>query len=308
MDSKELKKEICMPYIELCKYLQEKYGLPNGSYYCTESCKSKNRKISRTSEGLFCHHLYEHVYGSLNDPHIAKQCPYEYQKKENLVYCNFLEHWILHLKINIFHTNPTFNKALDVRNFFNSMGFFWIGNAINDIYKNSGSTLNWVNNGYLAIRDNYADYISLIRGMFCWLEQNYVGEKKIEIVKGAILPIDVISIDAGASVNGNYKKVCLSQKVVEISQDKNVVVKVENCTEKPYIRYANVVTLSKNSKDILISNNLDVLEQIYDLSSTLTELRSEVCRTSDGGMFDELLHQIEKPYDENDLAVANCLC
>ena len=38
---------------------------------------------------------------NLSDPAIAKQFDYMYQHAENLTYCNYLEHIIIHVKINI---------------------------------------------------------------------------------------------------------------------------------------------------------------------------------------------------------------
>ena len=48
-----------MTYSELVEYLLKKYGPAKYDYFCTESCKSKNSKVSRTSEGLYCHHIDE---------------------------------------------------------------------------------------------------------------------------------------------------------------------------------------------------------------------------------------------------------
>ena len=123
MDRCEIEKELRMTYEELCKYLQGKYGIAKVNYFPNEECRARNKKVSRTNEGLFCHHIYEKFGGSnLCHPSMARQYPYEYQKRENLVYCNYLEHLLLHLKINI-SSDLIMNKPLDVKRFFNSDGF-----------------------------------------------------------------------------------------------------------------------------------------------------------------------------------------
>ena len=37
----------------------QEYGKAKGDYFLTETCASKNKKITRTSEGLYCHHIDE---------------------------------------------------------------------------------------------------------------------------------------------------------------------------------------------------------------------------------------------------------
>lgn len=94
-----LKEELALNYLDLCNFLQSKYGVPSGNYFLTESCKSKNQKITRGNDGLFIHHIKENEYIQLCDPRIAVHQPFEYQKAQNLCYCNYLEHLILHFKI-----------------------------------------------------------------------------------------------------------------------------------------------------------------------------------------------------------------
>lgn len=95
----ELYKEKEMNYEELCDYLIKKYGAVQGNYFLTESMKSKNQKITRGNEGLFVHHTYERKYIMLSNPAFASRHRFEYQFGENLVYCNYIEHFLLHLKI-----------------------------------------------------------------------------------------------------------------------------------------------------------------------------------------------------------------
>lgn len=94
-----LEEELKLNYLDLCKFLQNKYGEPRGDYFLTESCKSKNNKITRGKEGLFLHHIKENESIMLCNTDFAIKHPFEYQKSYNLVYCNYLEHLLLHIKI-----------------------------------------------------------------------------------------------------------------------------------------------------------------------------------------------------------------
>ena len=65
MESTEIKNQLKMTYDELVDYLLKKYGPAQYDYFCNESCKSKNSKVSRTNEGLYCHHIDENKAISL---------------------------------------------------------------------------------------------------------------------------------------------------------------------------------------------------------------------------------------------------
>lgn len=84
-------------YYEYCDYLQKKYGIGKADYY-TKSFYP-NKKCSRTSEGLVAHHKKEDTMICLSNRMIAKKCPFEWQQKENIVYCDYLEHLLLHVLI-----------------------------------------------------------------------------------------------------------------------------------------------------------------------------------------------------------------
>lgn len=97
MDIEEYDKVKDMTYLQYCDYLQDKYGMSPINY-----CKSnfhKNNNVTRTKWGLFVHHKYENHAILLSVPGWMENNPYEYQLKENLVYCNFLEHLFLHILI-----------------------------------------------------------------------------------------------------------------------------------------------------------------------------------------------------------------
>ncbi|MDQ0513843.1 hypothetical protein J2Z62_000281 [Mycoplasmoides fastidiosum] len=112
-----------MNYLQACKYLQEKYGLATGSYFANSGCKSTNSKIKRTKEGLYIHHIKENEFADLAQKHIAILCDFSYQEPINLVYCNLIEHLILHVLIawEYMQNRP-------------NLGIIWIIAQINDYF------------------------------------------------------------------------------------------------------------------------------------------------------------------------------
>jgi hypothetical protein len=142
-----------LTYKEYVAFLLEKYGPAVCDYFANEQCKSKSSKISRTKEGLFCHHIDENKEILLSTPEVARLHPFEYQKKEHLVYCNIIEHLLLHVKIvqECSKDNPSLGVG----------GVSMITAQINGYYDNP-PTSGWQINAYNVIKDNYDDYINLL--------------------------------------------------------------------------------------------------------------------------------------------------
>ena len=88
-----------LSYFDLVAYLKQKYGEPSEPFFINENCTTKNPRILRTSEGLFVHHVAENEHVDLSQPNFAKKWSFELQKPKNLVYCNYLEHILLHIAI-----------------------------------------------------------------------------------------------------------------------------------------------------------------------------------------------------------------
>lgn len=160
MESEEIREQLKMTYDELVKYLLSKYGEAKYDYFCTKSCKSKNHKVSRTNEGLYCHHIDEDKAIMLSNDKYALNNPYEYQKAHRLVYCNALEHLILHIKIV---EEPKNNDA-------NEMELQGIGGAvnflcpqINDYYNGFEFKQQHLINIYSIIDKNFEDYIGILK-------------------------------------------------------------------------------------------------------------------------------------------------
>lgn len=99
-----------LSYDGAVNFLLNKYG-PSKDNYFKE--KSYNRflkkeiksiakgKYSRTSEGLYCHHIDENEFENLSNAFFISEYkyPFDLQKKERLVYCDLFEHLILHALI-----------------------------------------------------------------------------------------------------------------------------------------------------------------------------------------------------------------
>ncbi|WP_284928719.1 hypothetical protein [Candidatus Phytoplasma sp. AldY-WA1] len=97
---------LLMTYDQMVTILKKKYGTPNGNYFLDKQCTEENLSIKRSQEGLEIHHIKENKIPGLSKPKYARNAPFEYQKSKNLVYCDVLEHFLLHCKIWDYSKNP----------------------------------------------------------------------------------------------------------------------------------------------------------------------------------------------------------
>lgn len=157
MDIKEYEIVKNYTYLEYCDYLQQKYGIGLCDYM--KPNWTKNPKVTRTKEGLYVHHKYENHAIMLGNPSFAKNNPYEWQKKENLVYCNLLEHLLLHQMIC---ENPAEDK-----NAFEKVGLGGIVNFIvpelNDVYSGWVSKQAWQQNCHSIIINHKNVYLQILK-------------------------------------------------------------------------------------------------------------------------------------------------
>lgn len=177
MDRKEIRLEMKMTYKQLVSHLKEKYGAAQYNYFVNEKCKSKNKKVTRTSEGLLCHHIDESDIECLSDSGHAALYSFEHQKAEHLVYCNYIEHLLLHLQIGVDLYWASEKKLIDPRNLFRFItpGVQSICADINDLYKNYGSPLVWKNRCFEEIKDNFEDYAFILLSFMKYFDKNYEG-------------------------------------------------------------------------------------------------------------------------------------
>lgn len=144
-------------YLEYCDYLQAKYGIGRADYM-TKSY-NPNPKCKRTKDGLVAHHKKEDTMVMLATKEVAQLCPFEWQSKENIVYCDYLEHLLLHVLICKYPANnkPDFVCAGigGVVNF--------ITPELNDLY--SGWTTNqaWRKNCHNRVLEDKDVYLAILK-------------------------------------------------------------------------------------------------------------------------------------------------
>lgn len=160
---------LSMPYNEIVKLLLKKYGTAKHDYFTDRECTIKNKLVSRSSEGLFCHHIDEDKAIMLCNDKYAAQNPFEYQKASRLVYCNLLEHLLLHVKIAEEPRNPDANKN-ELPGIGGAINF--ICKQLNDIYAGKEPTEEWRKTVAAKVQDNFDNYIRILRHLWSVIEQN----------------------------------------------------------------------------------------------------------------------------------------
>ena len=158
-----------MSYDEIVKLLLKKYGAAKHDYFTDRECTIKNKLVSRTAEGLFCHHIDEDKAIMLSNDEYAARNPFEYQKKNRLVYCNLLEHLLLHVKIAEEPRNPDANE-----NELPGIGgaINYLCKQLNDIYAGKEPAEEWRKTVASKVQDNFDDYIRILRHLWSVIEQN----------------------------------------------------------------------------------------------------------------------------------------
>lgn len=144
-------------YLEYCDYLQNKYGI-GLSDYMTKSWNA-NAKCKRTVDGLLVHHKYEDHAIMLSNKNFAMKNPFEWQMAKNLVYCDYLEHLLLHILIC---ENPSIEK-----NLFEAVGIGGVVNYIvpelNYFYCGWETKQIWRINCHNKIKNDKNVYMTLIK-------------------------------------------------------------------------------------------------------------------------------------------------
>ena len=147
MDMKEYNKVKDLKYDEYCDYLKATYG-------CAEH---KDKRVTRTSEGLFCHHIREDEAALLCDPKTARHYPFEYQRAENLCYCDYLEHLFLHILISEGFLNGECGSS-------SSGGIkVFLVPELNDFYSGFETKLPWQRKCVARVIGDKETYIELVK-------------------------------------------------------------------------------------------------------------------------------------------------
>ena len=181
-----------LTYKECCDFLIEKYGEATDDYFSEKSYnRFKNReiktiqkkKIARTDEGLYCHHIDEDKQILISTPKaiLKFDIPYEYQKRDRLVYCNLIEHGILHVLIakESFEnfTIGNNNQAVGVGGYIN----FIRPNIIQWLINGDIPKLKWMINCRNAVLMERSDAKKIIKFIDNFLIQNYpIKQKNID--------------------------------------------------------------------------------------------------------------------------------
>lgn len=157
-------------YQDIVSALLKKYGSAKHNYFKDTACKIKNPLVTRTNEGLFCHHIDEDKAIMLCNDKFAANNPFEYQKAARLVYCNLLEHLLLHVKIAE-NPSPDANEN-ELPGIGGAINF--ICKDLNDIYSGKKFSDEWRKNVADKVKDNFDDYIIILRYLWNIVEKNPV--------------------------------------------------------------------------------------------------------------------------------------
>ena len=144
-------------YLEYCDYLQAKYGIGLADYM-TKSFYP-NPKCKRTKEGLVAHHKKENTAILLCKREFAKQYPIEWQSKENIVYCDYLEHLLLHVLI---YKYPSQEEGACISAGLGGLLAFIVP-ELNDVYSGWISDLQWQRNCHNRIIANKDVYLAILK-------------------------------------------------------------------------------------------------------------------------------------------------
>ncbi|WP_425382385.1 hypothetical protein [Spiroplasma endosymbiont of Melieria omissa] len=126
----EVEKLLTMNYENVCNFLKNKYGCISKKYFSDATMSKKSQGITRGKEGLYIHHIDEDKAILLSTPKWAQKSLFAYQYADRLVYCNLLEHLVLHIKI-FEYPHPNKHNFMEV-----GVGgiYAFIVPELNDIY------------------------------------------------------------------------------------------------------------------------------------------------------------------------------
>lgn len=197
---------LSLGYDSSVEFLKNKYGLAKMPYFEETSYHSfmagklpapiKNR-VTRTREGLYCHHVREDEGILLSTPRAIKlkNYPYEWQLPNELVYCTMLEHLVLHALISIENRDKN-DMRLGIGGYVN----FLRPEMIEWIIQEKVPTIPWKRNCYnvlsdlsksefqtillqldrLLIKNKVTSNVELSRALLNWLENENTDMETID--------------------------------------------------------------------------------------------------------------------------------
>ncbi len=162
-------KTLSLSYSKFVEQLLKKYGAAKHNYFKDTNCTQKNSLVSRTAEGLVCHHIDEDKAILLSNDKFAAKNPFEYQKANRLVYCNLIEHLLLHVKIAEEPKHEDANPD-EVQGIGGAVSF--ICHELNDIYAGKEFTQEWKQNVADKVKNDFDDYIAVLKRLWIVIEKN----------------------------------------------------------------------------------------------------------------------------------------
>ncbi len=188
-----------MTYLEYCNYLQNKYGIGLADYM-TKSYNI-NPKCKRTKEGLVAHHKAEDKMILLATKEVAQICPFEWQQKENIVYCDYLEHLLLHVLI-CKYPSPEKMPMADV-GFGGAINY--IVPELNDLYSGWQTGQTWRKTCHEKVRNDKDVYLAILKDFIDFAKENRAGFTIDMLLKSSNQQYGLWS----DKQNGNlYKEIC----------------------------------------------------------------------------------------------------
>ena len=144
-------------YLQYCDYLQCKYGIGIADFMT--KAWNKNAKVTRTKDGLLAHHKFEDHAIMLSEKEHAMKNPYEWQLAKNIVYCDYLEHLLLHILICEYPAEDrNKNEAVGIGGVIN-----FLVPELNDLYSGWETKQQWRKNCHNLVSSDKAMYLVLLK-------------------------------------------------------------------------------------------------------------------------------------------------
>ena len=115
------------------------------------------------------------VLNEANDAYAAAN-PFDYQKADRLVYCNLLEHLILHIKIAAEPRNVDANEN-ELPGIGGAVNF--ICRELNDIFGGKEPSDEWRKKVASLVKDSFDDYIMVLKYLLSVIEKNPIYKAAI---------------------------------------------------------------------------------------------------------------------------------